>query len=79
MAATDPSFLEIATRKSVVRRATRVAIVVGVVLMGINHGDAILMGALTTKGVFKILLTFLVPYSVSTYSSVLAIREGPGG
>ncbi|WP_424988779.1 nitrate/nitrite transporter NrtS [Microbulbifer sp. S227A] len=69
------SFLWLATRPSVVRRAAKIALIVGVVLAMINHGDKILSGTLGAGGVFKILLTFLVPYSVSSYSSVLAIRE----
>ena len=69
------SFLQIATRRSVAKRAARVAIVVGIVLGMLNHGDAILSGELTQVQVLKICLTFLVPFSVSTYSSVIAIRE----
>lgn len=71
----DQRFLDIALRRSVVRRAARVAIVVGIVLGLINHGDAILTGAVSLGQLGKICLTFLVPYSVSTYSSVLAICE----
>lgn len=69
------SFFEIAFRQSVVKRAGRVAIVVGILLGLLNHGDAIFTGAVTSLQLIKICLTFLVPYSVSTYSSVLAIRE----
>ena len=68
-------FIQIATRRSVVKRASRVAIVVGIVLGLLNHGDAIVSGSFTGVHLAKICLTFLVPYSVSTYSSVLAIRE----
>ena len=69
------SFVYLATRASVMRRAAKIALVVGVVLAAINHGDRIMGGTLDSGGVFKILLTFCVPYCVSTYSSVLAIRE----
>ena len=69
------SFLWIATRPSVVRRAAKIAFVVGVVLACINHGDAIIGGSLSTGVLLKIVATFGVPYCVSTYSSVLAIRE----
>jgi len=69
------SFIEIASRRSVVKRASRVAIVVGIILGLLNHGDAIFTGTLTAVHIVKICLTFLVPFSVSTYSSVLAIRE----
>ena len=73
--ATGESFVYLATRASVMRRAAKIALVVRVVLAAINHGDRILSGTLDSGGLFKILLTFCVPYCVSTYSSVLAIRE----
>lgn len=69
------SFLFLATRASVMRRAIRIALVVGVVLAAINHGERFLSGTLDSAVLAKILLTFCVPYCVSTYSSVLAIRE----
>ena len=68
-------FWQIARSRPVVTRAFRVAIVVGIVLAAINHGDKIIHGDLDIESFLKILLTFCVPYSVSTYSSVLAVRE----
>jgi len=68
-------FLALAFQPSVVRRALRVAAVVGVVLITINHGDRILFGEITPRSVFQMGLTFLVPYVVSTVSSVGALRE----
>lgn len=70
-----PGFWDIATSKRVVTRAARVAILVGIALAIINHGDRLLHGDIDTTSALKILLTFCVPYSVSTYSSVLATRE----
>jgi len=70
-----PSWLSIATRRSVVRRALRVGLIVGTLLVLINHGDALLHGTLNIERVVKMLLTYVVPYSVSTYASVAAIRE----
>jgi len=67
-------FWRIAFRRSVVR-AGRVAAVVGVVLATINHGDFIVSGELTLVTFLKITASFCVPYCVSTYSSVLAVRE----
>jgi hypothetical protein len=49
--------------------------VVGSILIAINHGDALLQGRLDTERVFKICLTLLVPYAVSTSSSVAALRS----
>jgi hypothetical protein len=67
-------WMQLATSASVVRRAVRVAIVVGAVLVTINHGDAILRGDVSLGRVLRIFLTILVPYCVSTYSSVSALR-----
>lgn len=49
----------------VVRRALKYAVVVGVVLIAINHGDAILRGDLDAVRIVKMGLTVLVPYVVS--------------
>ncbi len=49
--------------------------VVGAALLAINHGAAILHGDVSRNRLIQILLTLCVPYAVSTYSSVAAIRE----
>ena len=56
------------------RRAFLYFVIVGTVLIGINHGDALLRGDVDGIRLFKMLLTPLVPYTVSTLSSVSAIR-----
>jgi hypothetical protein len=53
-----------------VRRALRVALVVGTLLFAINQADIVLHGDLTLAVACKIGLTYLVPYSVSTYSAL---------
>ena len=58
------------------RRALRVALVVGVILFFINQLDVVLRGDLTPVVVGKILLTFGVPYTVSTYSALQVNRLG---
>ena len=68
------SWLALALRADVVRRAARTAVVVGGVLVGINYGDALLAGSVTTQELLKMVLTVFVPYGVSTYSSVGALR-----
>lgn len=70
-----PSFLAVAVQPSIVRRALTYALVVGAILIAINHGDAILNGEISSGRVLKMLLTTLVPYCVSTASSVGAIRS----
>ena len=61
--------------RSVLLRATKVALVVGCILVAINHGDALLAGNLSGALVAKAVLTFFVPFSVSVYSSAAAIRN----
>jgi hypothetical protein len=74
MTNSEHGFLPLASSAQVVRPAIKVAIVVGTVLVLINHGDAVLKMSLTTSQFLKILLTYLVPYCVSTYSAVKAIQ-----
>ena len=57
-------------------RAIRVALVVGTILVGINQSDVLLSGHLTALVAAKIGLTYLVPFSVSTYSALAANRLG---
>jgi hypothetical protein len=59
----------------VVKRALVSALVVGIILITINHGDAILRGQVDQDRVMKMLLTMCVPYLVSTFSSVSTIRQ----
>lgn len=59
------------------RRALRTMAVVGTILIAINHGDALLHGQIDATRLFKIGLTLLVPYGVSTTSSVAALRSRP--
>jgi hypothetical protein len=67
-------FLALWFQRATVRRAVTVALIVGPILTLINQYDAIASGSFGTKFFFKITLTFLVPYSVSSYSSVMALR-----
>jgi hypothetical protein len=68
-------WLRTARQPTVVRRAAKVAMVVGTILILINHGDALWRGDIDlTRGV-KMLTTVFVPYMVSTYSVVDAIRN----
>lgn len=70
-----PTIWQIATDRSVAMRALRIALIVGVVIALINHGDRMMTGGMNTIAWLKCALTFLVPYSVSTYSSVMAVRD----
>lgn len=61
-----------ATRRQVVVRSLKVAVVVGTLLVAINQGDRMLGGQLDTVAWLKIGLTYLVPYGVATYAAVSA-------
>jgi len=67
-------WLTLAGTPHVVRRALKYAAGVGTVLILINHGDALLHGDISAVRVLRITLTVIVPYCVSTASSVAAIR-----
>lgn len=54
-------------------RGLWVSAVVGTILLAINQGDLILGG--TLPPLWKVLLTYCVPYAVSSGSSVAALRE----
>lgn len=68
-------WLRVAFQPSVLRRGLLYATIVGAVLVGINHGDAILHGDVDGRRLLRIALTIFVPYLVSTFSSAGAIRE----
>ena len=72
----EASFLSVAFRADIVRRSARVAFVVGTLLALINHGDKLLRGALDSEAAAKILLSYLVPYCVSTWASVRSAQAG---
>ncbi len=67
-------WLSVATRRDIVIRGLKVGAIVGTILVAINQGDMILAGQLDASAAWKIPLTYLVPYCVSTYSGVGAIR-----
>ena len=69
------AWLSVAVRPQVVGRALLYGIVVGGILIAINHGDALLRGDIDAVRSIKMILTPLVPYAVSTLSSVGAIRS----
>ena len=65
----------IAFRKDVFLRAFKMALIVGIILAIINHGDHIFLGTMTVTNWTKILITFCVPFCVSTVFSVLTIKK----
>jgi len=55
--------------------AIKVALFVGTMLAFINHGDKMLSMSLSVKDWFKVLFAYLVPYGVSTWSAVSALKN----
>ena len=67
-------WVRLAFRRDVVRRALVFAAVVGTILLAINHGPALLRGEVGGERLAQIALTYCVPYAVTTFASVQAIR-----
>ncbi len=67
--------LNLALKPSVVKRSLKYALVVGLLLILINHSDALLAGRVSCSRLMRMALTVLVPYTVSTFSSVGALLE----
>jgi len=63
-----PDFFELAFSDGTPQKAVMTALVVGTILAIINHGDFILKG--DSINYFKILLTYCVPYCVTTWGAI---------
>ena len=57
--------------RKVAKRSAIVALIVGIILAFINHGDLIFAGALTPVCWVKMIATCFVPYTVSSVTAVL--------
>lgn len=57
----------------VLRRALRTSLLVGTLLVLINHGPTLWQGQLPP--LWQLLLTYLVPWGVSAWSSIAALRD----
>lgn len=72
-------YCDIATSNAVVSRAFKVSFIVGSALNLINQGDALLSLNIDNIHLLKILLTYLVPYTVTTYTATaLKVEFGIG-
>jgi len=56
------------------RRSLVIALLVGSVLVAINHGDALLSGRWPPALVWKIPLTYLVPFLVASWGALANSR-----
>ena len=63
-----PAFFQLAFGDGTPKKAFMTALVVGTILTSINHGDVILKGE--SINYFKILLTFCVPFCVTTWGAI---------
>jgi hypothetical protein len=51
-------------------RSIRVSLVVGTILIGINHGDVLLRGEWREGFTWKLALTYAVPFLVATWGAL---------
>ncbi len=66
------TYLSMAIERATIFRALRISLIVGTILVAINQGDKIVCGRVDSLCLISSGLTYLVPYCVSTISSVLA-------
>ena len=64
-------FAKYALEKRCVTRSVKVALLVGTVLALINHYDSIISASFSLVVTLQILVTYAVPYSVSTFGSAM--------
>lgn len=64
--------LRTALRPGIVKRSLIISLIVGTILNIINQGDTLMTSGDLT--LWKCLLTYVVPYCVSTYGAVTALH-----
>lgn len=62
-------YCDIATSSGIINRAIKVSLIVGTILNLINQGDAMMSLNLDSINILKLIFTYLVPYSVTTYTA----------
>jgi len=62
-------YCEVAISDDIIQRATKVSLIVGTTLNFINQGEALLSLDFQNLHLMKFFLTYLVPYSVTTYTA----------
>ena len=68
-----PHFRQFLFEPITIKRALKISIVIGILLNLINQGDAVLAG--TMPVLWKIILTFCVPFAVSSYSTAALLAD----
>ena len=69
------SLFAVAFQWCIVKRALILAAIVGTILVGINHYKCMMHGGCGSGCILTCCLTYMVPYCVSTVSSVLAYKD----
>jgi len=67
---------KIASKKSTIKRAIIISLLVGSILNLINQGDSILNQQWGHVNFFKLVLTYITPFMVSVYSTTTALLKG---
>lgn len=67
------SFWQLLFCKKSMIRAVKISLIIGTLLIIINQADMIIAGNMPP--LWKIILTYLVPFSVSSYSSAKLLHE----
>ena len=67
-ASSPPPILQMIFSDGTPKKAILTALVVGSILISINHGDFIVDGSMPAS--WKIILTYCVPYCVTTWGAV---------
>ncbi|MDP8298842.1 MAG: nitrate/nitrite transporter NrtS [Candidatus Tantalella remota] len=68
-------FLKHACTQVCIFRSIKVSLLVGTILVLINQYSAIFEGPFTKKNVIQIILTYMVPFCVATFSSAMQSRH----
>ena len=59
------------------RRSSLIALLIGTILIAINQGDLLLRGQWNDSLLWKVPLTYVVPFLVATWSALINGRTGP--
>lgn len=68
-------FIKHCIEKKNLKRALTMSLIVGTILGAINHYDMFLSGEFISRRVIQLLITYLVPFTVSLYSSAMTGRH----
>ena len=69
------SFFQYAKEKTCLPRSIKIALLVGTINALITQYDAVFNGTLALTNIFQIVLTYMVPFGVATFSSVMQARQ----